>query len=154
MKPAKNYGAVLHQASQPPQLLWGPLMIARGLEFLVEAGLEFLQDLDLSNNRISDVNDLKSLAELRLVSLDLYECPVTWVKDYRSRAFELISSLKYLDKIDAEGNERLESDDEVEDTEENQRLESDDEDEDAEWEWVRGGWVGWERRRLLLFFNF
>ncbi|KAK4410233.1 Acidic leucine-rich nuclear phosphoprotein 32-related protein [Sesamum angolense] len=91
--------------------------IAGGLEFLVEAGLESLRDLDLSNNRISDINDLRPLAELRLVSLDLYECPVTRVKDYRSRVFGLIRSLKYLDKMDAEENERPESDDEEEDEE-------------------------------------
>lgn len=92
--------------------------IAGGLEFLVEAGLNSLRDLDLSNNRIQDIDDLRPLAELRLVSLDLYECPVTRVKDYRSRVFGLIMSLKYLDKMDAEGNERPESDDEEEEDEE------------------------------------
>lgn len=97
--------------------------IAGGLEFLVDAGLNSLRDLDLSNNRIQDIDDLRPLAELRLVSLDLYECPITRVKDYRSRVFGLIRSLKYLDKMDAEGNERPESDDEEEDDEE-------DEDED------------------------
>lgn len=91
--------------------------ISGGLEFLVEAGLESLRDLDLSNNRITDINDLRPLAELRLVSLDLYECPVTRIKDYRSRVFGLIRSLKYLDKMDAEENERPESDDEEEDEE-------------------------------------
>ncbi|PQQ04151.1 acidic leucine-rich nuclear phosphoprotein 32-related protein [Prunus yedoensis var. nudiflora] len=59
--------------------------IAGGLEFLVEAGLDSLRDLDLSNNRIQHVEDLAPLAQLKLVSLDLYECPVTHVKDYRSR---------------------------------------------------------------------
>ncbi|GFZ18660.1 leucine-rich repeat (LRR) family protein [Actinidia rufa] len=91
--------------------------IAGGLEQLIEAGLESLRDLDLSNNRIQDVDDLKPLAELKLISLDLYECPVTRVKDYRSRVFGLIKSLKYLDKMDAEGNERPESDEEEEDEE-------------------------------------
>uniref|UniRef100_A0A0V0ISY6 Putative ovule protein n=1 Tax=Solanum chacoense TaxID=4108 RepID=A0A0V0ISY6_SOLCH len=94
--------------------------IAGGLEFLVEAGLNSLRDLDLSNNRIQDIDDLRPFAELRLVSLDLYECPVTRVKDYRSRVFGLIRSLKYLDKMDAEGNERPESDDEEEDEEEDE----------------------------------
>ncbi|KAL2531535.1 Acidic leucine-rich nuclear phosphoprotein 32-related protein [Abeliophyllum distichum] len=96
--------------------------IAGGLEFLVEAGLEFLRDLDLSNNRISEINDLRPLAELKLVSLDLYECPVTRVKDYRSQAFGLIRSLKYLDKMDAEENERPESDDEEEDEDEEEDV--------------------------------
>ncbi|CAN4093597.1 unnamed protein product [Withania somnifera] len=92
--------------------------IAGGLEFLVDAGLNSLRDLDLSNNRIQDIDDLRPLAELRLVSLDLYECPVTRVKDYRSRVFGLIRSLKYLDKMDVEGSERPESDDEEEEDEE------------------------------------
>lgn len=91
--------------------------IAGGLEFLVEAGLDSLRDLDLSNNRIQYIEDLAPLAQLKLVSLDLYECPVTRVKDYRSRVFGLIKSLKYLDKMDAEENERPESDDEEEDEE-------------------------------------
>ncbi|XP_021275120.1 acidic leucine-rich nuclear phosphoprotein 32-related protein [Herrania umbratica] len=92
--------------------------IAGGLEFLVEAGLDSLRDLDLSNNRIQYIEDLAPLAQLKLVSLDLYECPVTRVKDYRSRVFGLIKSLKYLDKMDAEENERPESDDEEDDEEE------------------------------------
>lgn len=98
--------------------------IAGGLEYLVHAGLESLRDLDLSNNRIQYIEDLAPLAQLRLVSLDLYECPVTRVKDYRSRVFGMIKSLKYLDKMDAEENERPESDDEEE--EEDEEEEDDD----------------------------
>ncbi|KAH7566429.1 hypothetical protein JRO89_XS08G0158500 [Xanthoceras sorbifolium] len=94
--------------------------IAGGLEFLVEAGLDSLRDLDLSNNRIQYIEDLAPLAQLRLTSLDLYKCPVTRVKDYRSRVFGLIKSLKYLDKTDAEDNERPESDDEEDDDEEDE----------------------------------
>lgn len=94
--------------------------IAGGLEFLVEAGLDSLRDLDLSNNRIQFLEDLAPLAQLKLVSLDLYECPVTRVKDYRSRVFGLIKSLKYLDKMDAEENERPESDDEEEEEDEDE----------------------------------
>lgn len=92
--------------------------IAGGLEFLVEAGLDSLRDLDLSNNRIQYIEDLAPLAQLKLVSLDLYECPVTRVKDYRSRVFGLIKSLKYLDKMDADENERPESDDEEDEEDE------------------------------------
>ncbi|GMI68890.1 hypothetical protein like AT3G50690 [Hibiscus trionum] len=99
--------------------------ISGGLEFLVEAGLHSLRDLDLSNNRIQYIEDLAPLAQLKLVSLDLYECPVTRVRDYRSRVFGLIKSLKYLDKMDAEGNERPESDEEEDE-------EDDDEDEDED----------------------
>lgn len=92
--------------------------IAGGLEFLVQAGLDSLRDLDLSNNRIQLVEDLTPLAELKIVSLDLYECPVTRIKDYRSRVFSLIRSLQYLDKMDADENEPPESDEEEEDEEE------------------------------------
>ncbi|XP_057415933.1 acidic leucine-rich nuclear phosphoprotein 32-related protein [Lotus japonicus] len=100
--------------------------IAGGLEFLVQAGLDSLRDLDLSNNRIQFIEDLAPLAEVRLVSLDLYECPVTRVKDYRSRVFGLIKSLRFLDKMDADGNERPESDDEEEEEEEEEEGEEED----------------------------
>lgn len=108
--------------------------IAGGLEHLVEAGLGSLRDLDLSNNRIQDVDDLAPLAGLRLVSLDLYECPVTRVKDYRSRVFGMIRTLKYLDKMDADENERPESDDDDDegDGEGDGEEEDDDEDDDEE----------------------
>ncbi|WOL03047.1 hypothetical protein Cni_G11767 [Canna indica] len=101
--------------------------IAGGLEFLVEAGLESLRDLDLSNNRIQFLEDLSPLAHLRLISLDLYECPVTRIKDYRSRVFGMIRTLKYLDKMDADENERPESDEEEEEEEE-----EDEEDEEED----------------------
>lgn len=104
--------------------------ITVGLEVLVEAGLYSLRHLDLSNNRIQFVEDLAPLAELKLVSLDLYECHVTRVKDYRSRVFGLIKTLKYLDKTDAEGNERPESDDE--DDEEDEEDEEEEEEGDEE----------------------
>lgn len=104
--------------------------IAGGLEYLVEAGLDSLRDLDLSNNRIHNFEDLAPLAHVKLVSLDLYECPVTRVKDYRSRVFGLIKSLKYLDKMDAEENERPESDDEEED--DNEEDDDNEEEEDEE----------------------
>ncbi|XP_074586718.1 acidic leucine-rich nuclear phosphoprotein 32-related protein-like [Curcuma longa] len=94
--------------------------IGGGLEFLVDAGLDSLRDLDLSNNRIQFLEDLSPLAQLRLVSLDLYECPVTRIKDYRSRVFGMIGTLKYLDKLDTDENERSESDEEDEEEEEDE----------------------------------
>ncbi|RZC55093.1 hypothetical protein C5167_013944 [Papaver somniferum] len=100
--------------------------IVRGLEFLVKAGLDSLRDLDLSNNRIQAVEDLAPLAELKLESLDLYECPVTKIKDYRSRVFGLIKSLQYLDKMDVNGVEVLESDEDEEDDDEEEEDEEED----------------------------
>lgn len=91
--------------------------IAGGLDYLVRAGLENLRDLDLSNNRIQFINDLVPLAELKIMSLDLYECPVTKVVNYRGQVFGLVRSVKYLDKMDENQNERLESDDDEDDEE-------------------------------------
>lgn len=104
--------------------------ISGGLEFLVGAGLESLRDLDLSNNRIQSLEDLAPLARLRLVSLDLYECPVTRIADYRARVFALISSLKYLDKLDSDGNERPESDDDDDDDNDDDEDDEEEEEED------------------------
>lgn len=103
--------------------------IASGLAALVEAGLDALCDLDLSNNRIAAIEDLAQLAKLRLESLDLYECPVTKIEGYRSKVFGLIPSLKYLDKVDMDGNERPETDDEEEEEEDVEEEENDNEEE-------------------------
>ena len=89
--------------------------ISGGLEFLVSSHLQSLRDLDLSNNKIQSFEELAPLAQLNLLSLDLYECPITRVEDYRRKVFLLIKSLQYLDKVDAEDNERPESDEEEED---------------------------------------
>ncbi|RAL45475.1 hypothetical protein DM860_014864 [Cuscuta australis] len=62
--------------------------------------LRNLQKLILSDNRISGGLDL---AKLKLVSLDLYECPVTRVKDYRSSVLGLIESLKSSIKLMRKG---------------------------------------------------
>ncbi|KAJ9704825.1 hypothetical protein PVL29_003057 [Vitis rotundifolia] len=97
--------------------------ISGGLEFLVEANLQSLRDLDLSNNRIQYFEDLAPLARLKLVSLDLYECPVTRIKDYRARVFGLIETLKYLDKLDFDENEE---DDEDEDEEDDGEVDGED----------------------------
>ena len=54
------------------------------------------------------------LAGVGVELLDLYQCPVTKVKGYREKVFALIPSLKHLDGADAEGNERLENEEEHE----------------------------------------
>lgn len=96
--------------------------IAAGLEHLVYAGLKSLRELDLSNNKIQAVEDLKPLAQLKLESLDLYECPVTRGADYRAKVFGMMKSLRFLDKTDVTGNERPESDEEEEESEEEEDV--------------------------------
>uniref|UniRef100_A0A0D6R1X3 U2A'/phosphoprotein 32 family A C-terminal domain-containing protein n=1 Tax=Araucaria cunninghamii TaxID=56994 RepID=A0A0D6R1X3_ARACU len=98
--------------------------ISGGLEHLVQAGLKSLQDLDLSNNRIQAFEDLVPLSQFNLVSIDLYECPVTRLLDYRARVFDIIKSLQFLDKTDRDGKERFDSD------EEGEEVDSEDEDEE------------------------
>lgn len=61
-----------------------------------------------------------------LVSLDLYNCPITSLEEYRSKAFELLTSLQFLDGINEKGEE-IESEGE-EDGEEGEE-EEDEEDE-------------------------
>ncbi|KAG0572281.1 hypothetical protein KC19_VG081100 [Ceratodon purpureus] len=96
--------------------------IAGGLEHLVYAGLKSLRELDLSNNKIQVVEDLKPLAQLKLESLDLYECPLTRSADYRATVFGMMKSLRFLDKTDVVGNERPESDDDEEESEEEEDV--------------------------------
>ncbi|KAG0594339.1 hypothetical protein M758_UG068400 [Ceratodon purpureus] len=86
--------------------------IAGGLEHLVHAGLTSLRELDLSNNKIQAVEDLKPLAQLKLELLDLYACPVTRSAEYRAKVFRMMKSLRFLDKTDVTGNERPESEEE------------------------------------------
>lgn len=40
-----------------------------------------------------------------LVSLDLYNCPVTSLAEYRSKVFQLLTPLKFLDGINEKGEE-------------------------------------------------
>ncbi|KAJ7297367.1 hypothetical protein O6H91_Y061100 [Diphasiastrum complanatum] len=90
--------------------------IATGLEHLVEAGLCSLEELGLSNNRIQLLEDLKPLSELRrLVSLDLYKCPVTSTVYYRPKVFSMIKGLQFLDNMDADDSEKPESDEDGDD---------------------------------------
>ncbi|OEL34381.1 Acidic leucine-rich nuclear phosphoprotein 32-related protein 2 [Dichanthelium oligosanthes] len=112
----------LRRLSLPDNRLAG----AAALTAVAEACGATLRHLDLGNNRFAEVEELEPLAKLGVEALDLYQCPVTKVKGYREKVFALVPSLKYLDSVDAEGNERLETDDE-EDVEE-----EDDEEEEGE----------------------
>lgn len=111
----------LRRLSLPDNRLSG----AAALAAVAEACGAALRHLDLGNNRFAEVEELEPLAKLGVEALDLYQCPVTKVKGYREKVFALIPSLKYLDGVDAEANERLETDDEEDE-------EGDEEPEDEE----------------------
>ncbi|KAF8764155.1 acidic leucine-rich nuclear phosphoprotein 32 family member B-like [Argiope bruennichi] len=99
----------------------------------ISGGLNWLHDspklthLNLSGNKIKDIETLKPLQAFKnLKNLDLFNCEVTNVDNYREEVFGLISSLKYLDGYDRDDKEAEDS--EVDDDDGN---EEDDDENDA-----------------------
>ena len=77
------------------------------LDALQDAGLPFLNRLSLAGNRFSSLAALEALACLpSLRDLDLFNCPVTEVDNYRDGVFDLLQNLKFLDGFDQEDNEK------------------------------------------------
>lgn len=59
---------------------------------------ENIKSLNLSGNRIKNVDELLPLANLKFLEvLDLFNNEVTNIQNYREKVFDTISSLKYLD---------------------------------------------------------
>ncbi|ELK36226.1 Acidic leucine-rich nuclear phosphoprotein 32 family member E [Myotis davidii] len=90
--------------------------ISGGLEVLAEK-CPNLTHLNLSGNKIKDLSALEALQNLKnLKSLDLFNCEITTLEDYRESIFELLQQITYLDGFDQEDNEAPDSgaeDDEV-----------------------------------------
>ncbi|XP_035438407.1 acidic leucine-rich nuclear phosphoprotein 32 family member A isoform X2 [Spodoptera frugiperda] len=88
--------------------------ISNGLNFL--NGCKKLTHLNLSGNKIKDLDTLKPLEEFEyLKNLDLFNNEVTSIEEYRSKVFALHPSLKYLDGFDKQDREVEDSDAEEED---------------------------------------
>lgn len=106
--------------------------ISGGLEVLAEKTPN-LTHLNLSGNKIKDINTLEPLKKLtHLMSLDLFNCEVTMLNNYRESVFALLPQLTYLDGFDADDQEAPDSDPEPdgEDADENgEEGEEDDEEE-------------------------
>ena len=64
-----------------------------------------------------------------LASLDLYNCPITSLDEYRSQVFKLLASLQSLDGINENGEE-LDSEGEDGEEEEEEEEDSDEDDDD------------------------
>uniref|UniRef100_A0A1W7RJT1 Acidic leucine-rich nuclear phosphoprotein 32 family member n=1 Tax=Agkistrodon contortrix contortrix TaxID=8713 RepID=A0A1W7RJT1_AGKCO len=101
-------------------------LISGGLEVLAER-CPNLTYLNLSGNKIKDLSTVETLQNLKnLKSLDLFNCEITNLEDYRESVFELLHQITYLDGFDQDDNEAPDSEEEDEDDGD----EDEDEDED------------------------
>ncbi|XP_034280843.1 acidic leucine-rich nuclear phosphoprotein 32 family member E [Pantherophis guttatus] len=101
-------------------------LISGGLEVLAER-CPNLTYLNLSGNKIKDLSTVETLQNLKnLKSLDLFNCEITNLEDYRESVFELLHQITYLDGFDQDDNEAPDSEEEDDDDGD----EDEDEDED------------------------
>jgi len=108
--------------------------LSSGLENL--EGCPNLTLLILAGNKFKSIDEVKPLIKLpKLSILDLMNCEVTTVNNYRETMFNMLPQLKYLDNADQDDVEK-DSDDEDEDEDEleedNENGEEDEEDEHEE----------------------
>ncbi|KAM5182924.1 acidic leucine-rich nuclear phosphoprotein 32 family member B isoform 3-T3 [Callospermophilus lateralis] len=103
-----------------------------GLDMLAEK-LPNLTHLNLSGNKLKDISTLEPLKKLDcLKSLDLFNCEVTNLNDYRESVFRLLPQLTYLDGYDREDGEAPDSDAEVDGVDEEEEDEEGEDEEDEE----------------------
>ncbi|XP_065110943.2 acidic leucine-rich nuclear phosphoprotein 32 family member B isoform X3 [Paramisgurnus dabryanus] len=111
--------------------------ISGGLDVLAEK-LPNLTHLNLSGNKLKDISTLEPLKKLdHLKSLDLFNCEVTNLNDYRESVFKLLPQLTYLDGYDMDDQEASDSDGEadgdgVDDDDDDDEEGEEEEDEDGE----------------------
>uniref|UniRef100_A0A8D0GU84 Acidic leucine-rich nuclear phosphoprotein 32 family member n=1 Tax=Sphenodon punctatus TaxID=8508 RepID=A0A8D0GU84_SPHPU len=106
--------------------------ISGGLDVLAEK-LPKLTHLNLSGNKLKDIGTLEPLKKLEsLKSLDLFNCEVTNLNDYRESVFKLLPQLTYLDVYDQEDQEASDSDAEVDGVEDEEDDEEGEEEEDED----------------------
>ncbi|CAI9619152.1 unnamed protein product, partial [Staurois parvus] len=87
--------------------------ISGGLEVLAEK-CPNLTHLNLSGNKIKDLSTIEPLKKLgSLKSLDLFNCVVTNLNEYRENVFKLLPQLTYLDGYDRDDKEAPDSDTEA-----------------------------------------
>uniref|UniRef100_A0A8D0FVB1 Acidic leucine-rich nuclear phosphoprotein 32 family member n=1 Tax=Strix occidentalis caurina TaxID=311401 RepID=A0A8D0FVB1_STROC len=104
-------------------------IISGGLEVLAER-CPNLTYLNLSGNKIKDLGTVEALQNLKnLKSLDLFNCEITNLEDYRDSIFELLQQITYLDGFDQEDNEAPDSEDD--DDEEGDEDDDDEEEDEA-----------------------
>ncbi|KAF0987690.1 hypothetical protein HZS_1948 [Henneguya salminicola] len=103
---------VFFSHSNPARLNLSDNRIRDGLENL---SCPKLEQLKMSNNKVSTLDSLKPLTTLGcLKSVDLFNCPVCDIEEYRNSVFQMLPTLKILDGADVNGEEVDSSDDEEE----------------------------------------
>ncbi|KAM6308737.1 acidic leucine-rich nuclear phosphoprotein 32 family member A isoform 5-T5 [Aegotheles albertisi] len=111
--------------------------ISGGLEVLAEK-CPNLTYLNLSGNKLKDLGTIEPLKKLEnLKSLDLFNCEVTNLNNYRENVFKLLPQLTYLDGYDRDDKEAPDSDAEgyvegLEDEEEDEDVEDEEDEEEEE----------------------
>ncbi|XP_058019699.1 acidic leucine-rich nuclear phosphoprotein 32 family member B-like [Ahaetulla prasina] len=108
--------------------------ISGGLEVLAEKTPNLTQ-LNLSGNKIKEISTLEPLKKLpHLRNLDLFNCEVTTLMNYRESIFTLLPQLIYLDGFDASEKEAPDSDLEADglDDEYDENGDEDEEEEEEE----------------------
>ncbi|XP_036377657.1 acidic leucine-rich nuclear phosphoprotein 32 family member B-like isoform X2 [Megalops cyprinoides] len=84
--------------------------VSGGLQALAERTPN-LGHLNLSGNKIKDLSTLEPLKKLpQLTSVDLFNCEVTMLLEYRESVLDLLPQITYLDGFDADDQEALDSD--------------------------------------------
>ncbi|BHF84339.1 Acidic leucine-rich nuclear phosphoprotein 32 member [Sparganum proliferum] len=95
---------------QPAELDLSENPIVDGVESLTECPK--LEVLNLSGNKLKTVSDLSPLASLaNLKSLELNNCEIAAIEDYRKEVFSILPKLQYLDGLDQNGEDEPVTDD-------------------------------------------
>uniref|UniRef100_A0A8C4Q761 Acidic leucine-rich nuclear phosphoprotein 32 family member n=1 Tax=Eptatretus burgeri TaxID=7764 RepID=A0A8C4Q761_EPTBU len=106
--------------------------ICNGLDVLAEKTPN-LTYLNLSGNKFKDISTLDPLKKLAsLKSLDLFNCDVTGLTDYRNSIFKLLPQITYLDGFDRNDCEAPDSDGDLDGEEEEDEDGEGEDEEDAE----------------------
>ncbi|CAM4492827.1 unnamed protein product [Leuciscus chuanchicus] len=108
--------------------------ISGGLDVLAEK-LPNLTHLNLSGNKLKDISTLEPLKKLdHLKSLDLFNCEVTNLNDYRESVFKLLPQLTYLDGYDLDDREASDSDGEADGVDDDDDEEGEEEEDEEEFD--------------------